>query len=469
MLAIGGVGFALVVSAAGGLRSGADTPEAAVTELAAAISDGKVVPAIRLVAPGEIRGAEAAWERLRKVAADDGLIDPDNPLAGLDLKITGLDTEVEEISADLAKVSIREGRMEASFDPANLHPDLREILDPVDPTAESAVVTADDLTFDTFDPRRRVSSSVDPFLMVVRAEDRWYVSPLSTALEYASIEAALPAQASGRRTLPADRPDRSGAPDPEAAVRQMVEAAFDLDTRGVLGLLPAGEAGPLDTYRDLVDAGLSALEEEIQQAGFRIALDDLQTEVKRSGSEAVVTVTSASGTFSYRDCDGCAPNPGRWRLDGDCLDVSSRDLRFDQCLSDLGASAGVILAAKPVLEFLAVEEDGQWFVSLIGTIFNGTAPPSDLRSLLSSVVGRSGDFSGSQGSNQRDRCLISLRTLRTAAEAYFAQNGRYPRTQEELVQAGYLSQRLDGVELNGSAQGFAEVEYTRQCARFATQ
>ena len=445
-------------------RGGAESPEAAGRGLLEAAAAEDVLAAMRLVAPGELRSADKAWERLRTAAADEGLIDPDRPLAGVDLTISGLKLQVEQLAPTVARVSILEGRAEASFEPGGLAPAMKKILGPLELSSGKAAITAADLSVEIASENLG-PETVAPFLMVVERSGSWYVSPIFTAFEYAQISVLDAPKARYGADADRDAADSNrGADDPVAAVEALVEAIGDARPDRFVDMLPASEADAFRVYAPLVQRGFRGIRHAGRAYGFDV--DNMTTAAQRKGSEAVVTVERAEGSFRFEG------RQGTWTVDGDCLDVAldpewnSASWR-GQCLSDLYADAGLDMDSELALRFVTVRENGRWYVTMPGTLF-GNSPAFEgakLRPFLESFATSATEKSEA---GIRGECLIGGRTLRTAAEAFRAQYGSYPTSQNVLVDAGILSRTIDGVWI--STTGYAvTITYFGRCTGIDSQ
>ena len=86
--------------------------------------------------------------------------------------------------------------------------------------------------------------------------------------------------------------------------------------------------------------------------------------------------------------------------------------------------APLLVVAILSIGFAACGDDGAESTTAPSDTRSSTRP-SDLAELYQEEV---------------QKCIIDTRTLRTAAEAFYAQNGRYPVGSAELVTAGFLSE-----------------------------
>ncbi|MEM7285218.1 MAG: hypothetical protein AAF480_02610 [Actinomycetota bacterium] len=188
---LGGIGWA-AMAAFSGDREGAATPEAAVRDLAAALSDEDVVAAIEAMAPSEVGTAADLYPRVIELAVREGAIDREDWLTGVDFEVLGLETETTELHPGVALVELTAGVITVSID--------AEVADPIfleDGRTEYSVSIAEmraelasglseasdvardlaGLPFEVRDPGRI-------FLMTVERNGTWFVSPMYTAAEF---------------------------------------------------------------------------------------------------------------------------------------------------------------------------------------------------------------------------------------------------------------------------------------------
>lgn len=357
--ALVGVG-ALAVSALGG--GGSDSPEGAVRQLARAIDAEDPLAAADVLAPSEVRTLRATVDRASRRAAELELVETASaPFAGIDLAVEELELETEDLADGYARVYLRRGSIRAATNAANYSALVQRSID--DPTSTSDAVALADLS----------PADLDPFVVAIRDDGRWYVSAAYTVLEYVR-------EANGGG--PADygsgiaRATELGAESPEGAARAMADAIAAEDWTTVFSLLPPDEI-PLYDYREVFTELLADTD-----ADFTVDAWNATAEI--DGDDAVVSV-AARGSFG----DG-----EQWELADQCLRTTYTyegwvDPEFPEfseppttgeqafCLSDRSSllPLGLFLWGGPdegdgsgVVRARAVRNDGRWFLSPVGTV-----------------------------------------------------------------------------------------------------
>lgn len=372
-VALAGLGFVAVRGPSWLSAGGASDPKAAVSDLAGAVTRGDVLRALKLVAPGELRAADKAYQAFTKAAGEGVLIDPAKPLAGLDLAVEGLELEVDELADDVAKVTVRQGRATARFDPVALTERSRKLLGDNAREPQTETITAAELTF------RSPDGPVEPFLMVIRRSNRWYVSPSYTLAEYGRLSVG-----DGPAPDLSPRPggNSRGSASPEEAVRSLAEALVEVRIPDAIdGIVPA-ESDALHAYRPLLDRTVAGAAAQFRNQAT-VTIDDIRTRVERKGDDTWVVVTGARGTFEGRDpyCGqygyGSCNRAGissTWNLDGLCLSVGGGPEASSGCVNELLAEAGLGHADLRDLRLLVVQEKGRWYVSVVGSVLRRHRP-----------------------------------------------------------------------------------------------
>jgi hypothetical protein len=164
-------------------------------------------------------------------------------------------------------------------------------------------------------------------MVVLRADDRWRVSLLASVAEHARLAAAA-GEPDWDQLTPGGQPAASGADSPEAAVRDLVDAA-GRDRQAVLGQFSPAERGVLAAYQPLLDhkGGMPA-------AGT-VGVEGLQTRTEQV----------ADGVARVRPTAGTLTGPGL----GGTLDLAD-------------------VAAKGEAPYVVtIRRDGTWYPSLVFT------------------------------------------------------------------------------------------------------
>jgi hypothetical protein len=223
-------------------------------------------------------------------------------------------------------------------------------------------------------------------IATVKVDDGWYPS-----LYYSIADSAV--QSVGKK-WPAQAIAANGADSPEAAVKQLAEAALKSDVKRVIELTPPDEMSALH------DAGQLVIDAARGGEPSRVTLTDLQTKVSDvTGGKRVSLVRLAmeaptGETFSVE-------------MSGDCLEVDNNGEQQQLCGRDMAHAVaqfaevgGTTLTAaqlaaieRATLGYLqsgvvTTQVDGRWYVSpsrSFGDLSMGflrKLQPGDLETLL---------------------------------------------------------------------------------------
>ena len=286
--ALVGVG-ALAVSAVFG-SGGAGSPEAAVRQLADAISHKDPLAAVDVLVPSEVRSMRETVKAATKRAADLQVVnDASQPLAGVDLSVDHLQLSTQSLADGFAKVTITSGEISATTHEAA----MSKLLQDAQHDSNSSDTNA------SADLAKLASGSDLPtFVVTVRHDGGWYVSPAYTALEYAREAAGGPAAGYGSAKA-ADL----GADSPEHAVSDALHAWQAGDWDRLMALAPPDEL-PVYDFR-------AWIEKEAVDTHPDFTIDKLNTSATVNGDTAIVKL-DASGTT------GSGSDEGRWQVGGTC-------------------------------------------------------------------------------------------------------------------------------------------------------
>ena len=197
-----GVGMLAITSIFG--NGGASSPEGAVRQLADAVSHKDPLAAVDVLSPTEIRSARQTVNDATNRAADLKIVDDaSQPLAGVDLSVDNLKLSTQTLADGYAKVTITGGDITASTHTAA----MSKLL-------QSAIKNSGNAPGKVDLARLASDSNLPTFVMTVRHDGRWYVSPAYTALEYArEADGGPPAEfgsaAAKAATLGSDTPDNA--------------------------------------------------------------------------------------------------------------------------------------------------------------------------------------------------------------------------------------------------------------------
>jgi hypothetical protein len=336
---------------------GAGSPEAAVRQLANAVSHEDPLAAADVLAPNELRTLHATVDKAQRKAAEKDLVESAGaPLAGIDFSVDDVELTTTELADGFAKVTVTGGRFRASTTKADFSPLMQKALrDSEDESGEIDLANTDGELF----------GGMPSFVVTVREGDNWYVSAAYTALEYIREYNELPAAdfGSGVRAV-----STLGADSPDAAVQDAVRALQQSDWAKLLTLTPPSEIPAYD-FRDALVAWA-----EREDVATEFTLNALSTTSEMHGDTALVTLHAAGTTDS-----------GPWSIDGGCyaapyeLEPSGPDnepVPFRYCVPRAPAELfdGVWSAALPPddgpSQITTVRHEGRWFVSPTGTVLD---------------------------------------------------------------------------------------------------
>ena len=351
MLFVGTLAFAAFLGGGGG----SDSPEGAVRQLAAAVSNEDPIAAADVLAPEEVRSLDQTVDRTAHRAQELELAKSATaPLAGLDLSVDNLSLSSEPLADGYVKVVVNGGQISASTDNAKFGPLLQESLSQQgNPDGGGRPGSADLATL-------AKSSDLPTFVVAVQRDGHWYVSAAYTTLEYIREVNHLPPADFGSGVRAAAT---LGAGSPDAAVTEGMQAFAERDWQKLIELAPPNEIPTYD-YR----AALAQLGED-KTRGFTI--DKLETASTVNGDTAKVTIHAAGSTDS-----------GRWSLDGGCLKppddsyapfAVAPSLRGNWCAAP---PFGYLLnyGERPneaaTQQVTVVRENGRWFISPMGSVLD---------------------------------------------------------------------------------------------------
>lgn len=369
VLGVAAVGFFVVRAVTGG-SGGASSPEAAVEDLAAALEEEDPVAALATMNPDEVEALGDVYESAAERAGAIGFAPEADALGGVDIALSGLRYDVDELGDGVAKVTVSGG--------ADVTVTRDELGDQTDAVIERQAEADGEEADSRFEGELEDSDlvvtdddgdEVDPFVVTVRRDGGWYVSPLHTAAQY------------GVEALGLDSPsfppseDGEAAEDPEAAVRALLEAAGAADGAATGGLV-GGETGEAArSYSGALEGLVGELGEDTEAE-----VTELETEVsEREAGGQRVTITRLEGTLTYTDEDE-GEQVAQVVWDGRCLDVTEEDsdaegdtMSEDEEELDVGSSHfcltdGWERVGIDSLSVVAVEEEGGWRIDPLATL-----------------------------------------------------------------------------------------------------
>jgi len=216
-----GVG-ALAVTAMFG-SGGAGSPEAAVRQLADAVSHKDALAAVDVLVPSEVRSMRETVKHATERAAELHIVnEASKPFEGVDLSVDHLELRTEPLADGYAKVVITSGEISASTHRAQLSALLQKAQrDGGDAQSQA------DLS------KLAAGADLPTFVVFVRRDGGWYVSPAYTTLEYIREVNQYPAADFGSAQGAA-----LGAGTPEDAVKDALHAWQSADWNRLIALAP---------------------------------------------------------------------------------------------------------------------------------------------------------------------------------------------------------------------------------------
>jgi hypothetical protein len=352
-------------------NGGAGSPEGAVRQLADAVSHKDPLAAIDVLSPTEVRSMRDTVKGATNRAADLKIVnDASAPLAGVDLSVDHLQLSTEQLAPGYTKVIVTGGELSADAHTAQLSKLLQDATRNANPSDTKTTVNLAKLARD---------EDLPTFVVTVRREGRWYVSPAYTALEYSREIGDGPAADFGSAQSAANL----GADTPELAVSDALHAWQASDWNRLMALAPPDEL-PVYDYRAWLGQVASKSEPNF-------TIDKLTTTASVNGDNATVKL-DASGSM------GSGDNRGTWQVGGSChafsasqsFDASGSDVfstgggerppsGVEWCLSgDLGnvipfgliplSTGSEQVSSTGPVSIQVVRENGRWFVSPVSTV-----------------------------------------------------------------------------------------------------
>ena len=322
---------------------------------------------------------------------------PIDQFEGISVEISDLRLTSEAVEADLTKVSIERATIILNIDARTIE-SLADLVPDVDPAAVGAVeievsiagpeVTYKTTTADDVDTGTETIVVGDreqaPFLMSVRRNGGWFVSPTFTAAQYAAEELGWQTADPG--------PSEAGYDSPEQAltgfVEGLVETLRTADITHVADAMGGVEARLLRTYAPGINAELEADSDFDLGIESPVTIDDLDVEVTRGDhDQARVRIDKVEATLRSEGTEATVV------FDGDCVRTVGEG---DQaCISDGGPFVERLYGALG--HVVAVPADGGWKVSPVATFVDWIAIAQRAVSrvdtdILKAIVGW--DFSG---------------------------------------------------------------------------
>jgi hypothetical protein len=361
------VGAVAVQALVGGGGDGANSPEAAVARLVDAVAAEDPVAAVAALAPDEVQSLGDLVTEIEDRAQDEGLAAEGDTFAGIDLTADDMEYEVDELGDGVARVTITDGTLGYSFDPDQLSEQSRRLVDAGDSEGE----------LDISDEAGGFGE--DAFLVAVRRGGSWYVSLAYTLAEYVVDGLDLP-----EADFDAEPDLRDPAPDPEAAVIDLVEALGQGDAREIAAGLPEDEWRVLVPYEDALSELLEGSDGEGLDADLEVTEAALDVQDLGDGARRV-KILSAEGTVEGSDGEEI-----EWELDGWCFRTSGDEELWDELCDAVEGSYLARTVQDEAPSVVVVEDRGGWVVSPVRTVLDSVraALPDLDHDIIVTMLGR---------------------------------------------------------------------------------
>lgn len=361
----------LLVSKVGGATSAAGSVERLVDAL-----EDKDWTALGVALPpdetyqlaGLFRDSGALQEKLG--GTPDSL---DDQFDGVRIDVSDLSLSTDDIGTDLTKVSIERATILIEIDQKTTE-SLAALIPDVDP-AEVGKLTVK-VSVDGPRISYEVSSGSDgdsgtetvvvggeeqpPFVMSVKRDGGWFVSPMFTAAQYAAEDAGWETADTSGSDVTFDSPEEAVTGFAEA----LAETFESSDVTHLADAMGGVEARLLRTYAPGINDELGSEPDFSLGPGTRVTVRDTEYHVTPGeNGQARITIDTIGLTIRSEgrraDID----------FDGDCVSVVEDGRSGDDtCLSDSGEFATRLYGAFGHL--VAVPADGGWKVSPVATYFD---------------------------------------------------------------------------------------------------
>lgn len=309
-----------------GESAGASTPEDVAAQLQKALENKDPAAALALLDPAEVPHLgelyEASVDAALKAADKSGNADPESDYdalrSAIDLRVTGLQSHVDYLGSELnyAKLSFTDGRIDWKADPSRLPKSIKDRIeeggeDLGEPDEGGGDIS--DLVVNNAD-----GNDVDPFLMLVKTDGRWYVSVAMTVGEYAVEMTGAPG---GNFDNPAE--PGPAAASPEAAVRAMIDDSVKRINTGkggdasMLDLLPQGQTRAIRIYAKSLEDSLNSFTEEFSESpddeqgplgladmcdGCGVSVSNLKVDTRKSDGTTYAVIKSLDVEMKFESC-----------------------------------------------------------------------------------------------------------------------------------------------------------------------
>ena len=284
--------FVLLIQGLGGASGGADSPEAAVRQLAEAIENRDGAAAIAVLDPDEVGGLDDVYASLDVNTAGSG---GSGEGSDSEISIEGLELSEERLGSDAAKVTFAGGTVSGALAFPGFSGSGSDV----------------DLDFAT----EGGPQGSGHFAMTREVDGRWYVSPVMTGMEYlVEQEGLAPGEFEGLEGGPDQAPG-----SPRRLASELAEAINFRSASQLLALISNGEAGAVLPY----SAALQNLANEVEDS-VQLQVTDASFDEEDIGSGLVRLELEHMG-LGLSSPDSYSSEEASISLDGFCASVVSSD------------------------------------------------------------------------------------------------------------------------------------------------
>ncbi len=337
------IGFlALRFLTGGGDVGGADSPEAVVEEMVAAINAQDPLALVDLMAPDELDGVDQLVEDGAQYIDDLGLR-------------TLLDENTEDGSSIDVVIDIEADRVDVSMEGESAAIVSFELSGDIEASGNDAMsdtLGEDEISFDSRDLDSSFpTQSGDLEMIVVELDGKWFFSPMLTTGHYIVEAAGLP---SGEYDdIGGDRDP--GGESPVEAIEALVEVINNPDADALAGVLGGGEGRVALAFRDAIDDAFA----EIDTGEFRYEVS-VETDDLGSGRVELEEIElRVAGDFG---------DSATVLIEEDCLEFRDNgELISDDCLLDV-LDLPTDSELDTTLWLDTAQEDGSYRVRIVPTI-----------------------------------------------------------------------------------------------------
>jgi hypothetical protein len=371
---IGGATFAARTFAG----QSSSTPTEAVQDMMAAAQKSDLLGMMEQLAPGErnllIESGVPILEELKRL----DVLAPSTNLNAVDAaKVTFAGQTFAELPLrdDIATVKVSGGTVTTSGSASKLSGSVIKKM------------AGDSLT----DQAAKTTSFTTVDVVTIKRNGHWYVSGAYSLAEFARKQSGKPMPTLEQSIAAV------GADTPEAALREMIEAAGSLNARKAISLLDPEEFGALQDYAPLFIDDVEKAAAKVRPK-YTVTFPNLQIAATRNGNSAQVKVTNVSVDLTIPDAGG---SPVHAVVEGDCVSVTVEDKSAKRCGAEVGKLIGDLngdengpdpfgemtmkLDQKNQQSMTVLQRNGKWFVAPTRTVLNAVlakmkaAKPADLQ------------------------------------------------------------------------------------------